>query len=147
MSNKIAKILWPLGAVFIMAAIFYFSSQNGQQSSLQSSFFSKWLTGIMPASLASFLVRKTAHFTIYLVLGICLYGSVQAWSPSISIPSKIVLSLLIALLYAAGDEIHQLFIDGRAGSLRDVFIDSCGALCGCTLFAWASSRRKYTFKA
>ena len=32
--------------------------------------------------------------------------------------------------FAALDEFHQLFVEGRAGSLKDVLIDSCGSLTG-----------------
>ena len=38
--------------------------------------------------------------------------------------------------YAASDEFHQLFVTGRSAQVRDVLIDSCGALCGLAL-TWA----------
>jgi len=42
----------------------------------------------------------------------------------------IIAALLICVLYAASDEIHQLFIAGRSGEVRDVLIDSAGASIG-----------------
>jgi hypothetical protein len=41
-----------------------------------------------------------------------------------------ILPFLIGVLYAVSDEIHQTFVPGRAGQLRDVLIDSCGVLAG-----------------
>lgn len=38
-------------------------------------------------------------------------------------------------VYAATDEIHQLFVAGRAGRFSDVVIDSAGALLGVLVFA------------
>lgn len=33
------------------------------------------------------------------------------------------------VMYAANDEIHQLFIPGRSGQITDVLIDSAGQCC------------------
>ena len=33
-------------------------------------------------------------------------------------------------LYAITDEIHQLFVPGRSGMIKDVFIDSLGIITG-----------------
>ena len=38
-------------------------------------------------------------------------------------------------VYAATDEIHQLFVAGRSGRFSDVCIDSAGALAGVLVFA------------
>jgi VanZ family protein len=37
-------------------------------------------------------------------------------------------------LYAASDEFHQLFVPGRSGEVKDVLIDSAGAVTGALLF-------------
>ena len=44
-----------------------------------------------------------------------------------------LIALPFSVLYAASDEVHQLFVDGRAGSAVDVLIDSGGALFGILL--------------
>jgi VanZ family protein len=38
----------------------------------------------------------------------------------------IIWTLIIALIYAISDEIHQLFVQGRVASIKDVFIDLIG---------------------
>ena len=43
---------------------------------------------------------------------------------------------VVGTLYAASDEIHQLFVPGRSGQLRDVLLDSDGVAAG-ILLAWA----------
>ena len=43
------------------------------------------------------------------------------------------LPFLTGVLYAVSDEIHQTFVPGRAGQIRDVLIDSCGVLAGILL--------------
>lgn len=50
---------------------------------------------------------------------------------------RMLFSLLIGIEYAAIDEIHQLFIAGRAGKFSDVLIDTIGVALGisvCMLF-------------
>lgn len=37
---------------------------------------------------------------------------------------------MICILYAISDEVHQLFVPGRGGQVRDVIIDSAGAIAG-----------------
>ena len=48
-------------------------------------------------------------------------------------------------LYAATDEIHQLFVAGRTGKWQDVLLDSSGALAGLLLamfMLWLIRRRR-----
>ena len=71
-------------------------------------------------------VRKIAHFTIYLILGVLVYLYIKEFN----ISNKFIISLLICILYAVSDEIHQLFIVGRSGRILDVLIDSLGSLTG-----------------
>ena len=46
---------------------------------------------------------------------------------------------LAAALYAVLDEWHQTFVAGRSGQLRDICIDSAGALSGVFLAAAAAA--------
>ena len=50
---------------------------------------------------------------------------------------KIIIVLCVCFLYAISDEIHQIFVPGRAGRWYDVLIDTTGAYLGyimCILF-------------
>lgn len=84
-------------------------------------------------------VRKGAHLTEYAVLGMLLLGS---WNFSdISKKRASIFSWVVGTLYAATDEIHQLFVPGRSGQLTDVMIDSLGVLMGIAVLAFLM--RKY----
>ena len=70
--------------------------------------------------------REIAHVTIYLVLGVLVYLYIK----ELKIDNKFIVSLLICVIYALSDEIHQLFIIGRSGNIIDVLIDSLGSIIG-----------------
>ena len=74
------------------------------------------------------IVRKLAHFSIYLVVGFSTMGFMCTFNMRNSI--KIILSLCIGTSYAITDEIHQSFIPGRCPSILDVGIDSLGVISG-----------------
>lgn len=87
----------------------------------------------------NYIVRKTAHFIEFFVLGICFAGLCMVvkfyygkdWMPY---------SFFSVLLVAVMDEYIQSFT-GRTSSVSDVWIDLAGALCG--IFAAIVLRRVY----
>ena len=48
--------------------------------------------------------------------------------------TKIYYAIGLSILYSCTDEFHQLFINGRSGSIKDVLIDSIGILIGTYLY-------------
>ena len=54
----------------------------------------------------------------------------------------IVYSLLICILYATSDELHQVFIPGRGAQVKDVIIDSAGACVGILVYMIISRKKK-----
>lgn len=137
---KIKAVVFCLLTLIWMIVIFMFSAQNADDSTEQSSFVTNVLMSIFSSvyrdsnisdkmqiiESMSFAIRKMAHFSIYSVLGLFSFLSVYYLTkfsdktPFISLP--------ICFIYACSDEIHQLFVPGRSGQLRDVFIDFSGAL-------------------
>lgn len=77
-------------------------------------------------------VRKMAHFTIYMILGILVTLLVREYN--VSFNKCLFISLLVCLLYSISDEIHQLFVFGRSGEIRDVLIDTSGSFIGIFVF-------------
>lgn len=75
---------------------------------------------------ASFIIRKAAHFSLYGILGILAFLNVITYK--IPFVLKPFISAGFCLIYSISDEIHQLYIPGRSGEIRDVFIDFCGCL-------------------
>ncbi len=88
-------------------------------------------------------VRKTAHVTEYALLAAAF--ALPLWVRRRRGFGLWGLSVLFTAGYAATDELHQRFIPGRSGELRDVLIDSSGAALGALLFlivTAAITRRK-----
>ena len=117
-----------------MIVIFMLSSFNGNISSVQSDGIVSLLARIIhytgDIDILRFIVRKVAHFTEYLILGILVINALKYNS----IKDMIKLSILICILYASLDEIHQLFVSDRAGNIFDVLIDTLGSLTGIFLY-------------
>lgn len=125
--------------LLFMGVIFSFSAKTAVESSQSSNaivevLMDEHLLGSVVKNpektreTLSFLVRKAAHMTEFGVLSaLALY-----WLTSFSLPYKkrCFLAALISACYAASDEFHQRFVPGRSGELRDVMIDTAGAVLG-----------------
>ena len=84
-------------------------------------------------------LRKLAHFVLFLLLGILasfVFASRQPTSRKWILPV-----ILICILYAVGDEFHQMFVLGRTASVQDVLLDSAGSITGIAWYHWRRGRR------
>lgn len=160
MNVRVLKVALSMALTLaIMIAIFSFSAQSGGESGSLSDAVARMLASVfvegfdgMPAERQAQLVaqmswpiRKTAHATEYACLAISLVitcWQIVAWRHETRegarlcprrIPFVGMMAFVIAVLYACSDEIHQLFIDGRAGQVADVLVDASGAAIGCLL--------------
>lgn len=78
-------------------------------------------------SLLDFLIYKTLHIIEYAFLYFLLFrGFYSLNNHQINLKEKFFLPVLISIVYAISDEIHQTFVPTREGRIRDVFIDSFG---------------------
>ena len=137
------KIIKLILIILCMSLIFYLSNDNKEQSTSKSDNFIKKVVTILKKDLSqkeqkeiiekyTFIVRKSAHFFIYFILGILLISYVSEFR-QVNIHS-ILFAIFISFLYACSDEIHQLFVDGRSAKLLDVCIDTLGASLGCFIY-------------
>ena len=167
MTIKIRRLISPTLLILQMCFIFIMSSFGHNSSDAQSNLFVDFIAQNFPhvrhglennlisLSTLIFLVRKTAHFTEYAILGGLFFLNLRSWLKSnttlvkISKPQttktvakKITLDLikyslfmstLFSFLYACTDEIHQIFVPGRSAQFRDVLIDTLGASFGATI--------------
>lgn len=143
----------------IMVLIFCFSAQSGGESGSLSDTIARMLASAfvggfdnMPIeqqtqiiAQMSWPIRKTAHASEYACLAMSLVitcWQIAAWRHETRegarlcprrVPFVGMTAFVIAVLYACSDEIHQLFIDGRAGQVADVLVDASGAAIGCLL--------------
>jgi VanZ family protein len=60
------------------------------------------------------------------------------WRSGVYDYRSILLALLLCILYAISDEVHQIFIPGRSGEIRDVIMDIVGSSVG-VLGYWGMS--------
>jgi VanZ family protein len=105
---RLASLLLP--PLVVMAVIFYLSAQQSDADH----------------GLIDLLLRKLAHVMEYAVLTIAWWRALRGLGVSTQGRVVIALAVAVALAYAASDEFHQTFVDGRHGTPVDVLIDSIG---------------------
>ena len=75
-----------------------------------------------------FIVRKAAHFTEYLILGVLLCMEFSTYLRGIW--ERFLNPLFSGLFVCFIDETIQLFVEGRSGEIRDMWIDFAGVALG-----------------
>lgn len=115
-------------ALLWMFLIFYLSSIPGLK------------TGVEPVELEIFF-RKTAHLFEYFVLTFLFWRIFrERWK--MSFRKAGVFCFLLVLVYAVSDELHQNFVEDRAGRALDVLIDVSGALLALITLKFLSKIKK-----
>ena len=145
MTIKIHRLILRTLLIFQMCFIFIMSSFGHNSSDAQSNLFVDFIAQNFPhvrhglennlisLNTLIFLVRKTAHFTEYAILGALFYLNFIQFPRLNRHFKKILLPIIFSFLYACTDEIHQIFVPGRSSQFRDILIDTLGASFGCLL--------------
>ena len=125
-----------------MGVIFFMSAQNAPESEETSNFVTEiiyWIYAFFvkdPISSLDFIkryagiIRKLAHFTEFMILGILCVINTEEFG----LKHYELYGTCFAIMYAISDEFHQLFVENRYCSFKDVLIDSSGILCGVLLY-------------
>lgn len=145
MKKKRIKKIIILGLFLVLSSlIYFFSSQNGNASIGISDAFTETVidkySNISKETFtpkdkkklivkSRFMVRKMAHFSLYLVLGILVYSFIKCYK----VKYPLLISITFCFLFACSDEVHQLFTPARTARFYDVLIDTTGCLCGMLL--------------
>lgn len=130
MNNKRKVIYWSL-LVGWMFFIFIMSNQPAKISDSQSLGVLKLFNELgidingTFGEFANFVVRKCAHFIEYMILAVFALNVLRLYY---KLKLAAIITMIFTFIYACSDEIHQLFVIGREGALRDVFIDTCGGI-------------------
>lgn len=127
--------------IILCCTIFNFSSEQGETSSSTSAKVASFLIDIfnngkemsileknVQIEILQPFVRKGAHFSIYMLLGILSMCCAQTFNWNNV--CKFNKSTIFVFLYACTDELHQKFVSGRSGKFADVCLDTIGAACG-----------------
>jgi VanZ family protein len=137
------KFLSWAAVIFCMAFVFYLSHQPATESNELSTGITEVIIQTVEkvAPNVDFdirslnhIIRKNAHFFVYLVLGLLVINALRI--RKVRGYRSIVLAIGICVLYAITDEIHQIFIPGRSGEIRDVVIDSAGTIVGIIVYVF-----------
>ncbi len=72
------------------------------------------------------IVRKITHMLEFGVLSV-LVMRIAYKRYDISLAISFLTALVVAMLYAISDEFHQIFVIGRDGNIKDIFVDLLGA--------------------
>ena len=114
--EKHNKLSWII-TIFIAIIIFYVSSLT-----------------FAPGPLRGFPWKPIAyHFYAFLFLAAFLLISLNRGK--IENKKFIFIAIIIALVYGVSDEIHQLFVPGRACSFSDFLTDSAGVLLATLIYS------------
>lgn len=130
------KLIWILPLLWT-AVIFSASLQNGEDSGALSGSITGMIYNFLTKAGFSltfetlhFLIRKTAHFTEYAVLGILVKSAIQK-APLLKSNTLSLLSWMI--LIPLCDEGIQHFVSGRFCALQDSLLDMSGFAFGALL--------------
>lgn len=139
-----------LGVVFVACTSTTIMGGHTSQAVLTSAWvrlFGNWHLELMGA--VNIVFRKVGHFIGHGLLSLVFY---RAWLKPLQSrsslkrvwwkPTASLLAVLTTLTVASLDELHQRFVPGRVGCVRDVLIDVAGALAANALFLTIVTRQK-----
>lgn len=78
-------------------------------------------------SVLDFLLKKVSHIVVYAVLYLLIYRGLQLTIHKRNQATIHWLPIVICILYATIDELHQSIVPGRYATLRDIGYDMLGA--------------------
>ena len=137
MKKRLGFIAAVVVTVATLVMIWRFSAQDSKETMALSGGLAwkvwSWLEGVVERyggelSLlrVEAVLRKLAHFGIFMLLGVGLTG-MFVWQKRVPVW---VVVLLIGIACAVVDEIHQSFVPGRNPAVFDVVIDTLGVCVG-----------------
>lgn len=135
---KPINIPWLL-VILWAVSIFLLSSSSDPYGLLPEKIY-QWvyethITGIRLTKILGLL----GHMVQFGILAVLLVRAL-AWPGALS-PKHVWWSILLSALYGLTDEIHQLFVPGRAFQWLDLVMDSLGILLGLALYVFVQFMR------
>ncbi|MDD2375183.1 MAG: VanZ family protein [Eubacteriales bacterium] len=137
-NNEVKR--YPFAAIFAwimvilwMGVIFLFSHQDSEASSGMSGQFAAGILRLFGGDLTDHnlemfesAIRIAAHAFVFFVLGLLVSYAFE--KIQVKDLRNASLSVIVSLLYAISDELHQVFVPGRAGELKDFLVDASGVV-------------------
>ncbi|HJZ66604.1 MAG TPA: VanZ family protein [Blastocatellia bacterium] len=143
------RLIWywmPVGMMF--ALMYYFStdvfSAENTRSVIEKAFLLFSPHGSKHAMAAfNYVVRKSAHFVEYAILGALLFRAFRSGDPVRWRFRWAAYSFIAAMAWALLDELHQSFTRTRGASILDSLLDSSGALVMLIVIAIINQRKNH----
>ena len=153
MNRRNALIFFCFVCLIWLAFIYVLSSENGITSSNSSNKIMYFVRNIIYKDFNQFdeklknvinrrlslIVRKSAHIFLFMILFILVFNFCFLL---FDYRMSCLCSLILVLIFAIIDEIHQGFVYGRARSLGDIFIDMIGGFIGYLIVYFVICRRR-----
>lgn len=157
--EKFALMIFLLLFIGIAVSTFWFSSKNVEESRRMSMKVTEKILdeGVKKGVLHNEVleisnkrkydntIRKIAHFVLYVFAGFFGAGAAYFWDAagnntgnSTKKMDLYVFVLFLCIALAVFDELHQKFVPGRGPMLKDVLIDTAGALMGIVIWVAVS---------
>jgi len=127
---------WLVLTALWVAVIYILSAMSGEVSSAQSKSVWEVLHTIWE-DLSHENLRKIAHGVEYFILGafaVSMFFHTKSF--------KVAKPMLFSVLVAMGDETLQIYVDGRASEIMDIWMDFGGAVLGILIFWGIHALRK-----
>ncbi len=147
--SKLQKFLIYWLPLLLWMGIIFTASGDTESTRHSSTLFEPLMRWLFPQMSQThieqlhYAFRKCCHMTEYAVLAILAWRAIRQpqrndkrqwrWDEA-------GLALGITLLYAASDELHQVFIPSRTGQISDVVVDVIGGASGLTLL-WLAGKK------
>lgn len=149
--------------LFLLIVVFISSGQTAEQQSLIP-VLEKWLPGKPLESFLSlfqipywgilvsieergyyafveFLIRKGTHFLYFGVIALAIYAALPTRK------FRTITAIVLTMLFAVADELHQSFTSGRTASAQDVILDTAGAITALLLLTFFRKKRRKSAKS
>ncbi len=137
----VTTVLLCLCIVFIFHNSLEGADVSGDRSFQLTQTMNSWFFGRIHMLLMEQFIRKLAHFLEYALEGVLVVSVI--WAYELKVCRYVCHAALFGVLTALIDETLQLFSDGRAALVRDVWIDFGGFLFGVLAgILWMWVRRK-----
>ena len=128
--RKIYIIVSGMLVAIVAGIIFGLSAQTAKESSGTSDSLINLIFVLIGQSFTPDFIRTVAHLCEFAGFGFLVCNFIF----SLKYQPKPLLSIIVSFTYSLTDEIHQLFVPGRAFQLIDLAVDLGGIISGVAAF-------------
>jgi len=138
--------IWRYGPLILWAALIFIGSTDLLSAENTGGALVRPVLWLFPhlsertLEIFKFVVRKAGHFTEYAILALLAARAFRTSARELLRHRWFWVSLIVVVVYALSDELHQSFYPSRTASIYDCMIDSFGGLVALTILWWRQCR-------